>query len=154
FLYPESAVVNVALVGAGTIGAFHAQTLAQRLPAARLIGVADAIEATAQRVAASLGCDRATADYRTLLADPDVDAVVIATPPAIHGEVMEAAARAGKAVFCEKPITETLEQADRALAAVREAGVPLQIGFQRRFDAGFARAHALATSGALGRPLL
>jgi myo-inositol 2-dehydrogenase/D-chiro-inositol 1-dehydrogenase len=147
-------LVNVALVGAGTIGAFHAQTLAQRLPAARLVGVADAIEATAQRVAASLGCDRATADYRTLLADPDVDAVVIATPPATHGALMEAAALAGKAIFCEKPSTETLEQADRALAAVREAAVPLQIGFQRRFDAGFARAYALATSGALGRPLL
>jgi myo-inositol 2-dehydrogenase/D-chiro-inositol 1-dehydrogenase len=147
-------VVNVALVGAGTIGSFHALTLAQRLPAARLVGVADAIEATAQRVAASVGCDRVTSHYPTLLADPDVDAVVIATPPATHGEVMEAAAQAGKAIFCEKPITETLEQADRALAAVRGADVPLQIGFQRRFDAGFARAHALASSGTLGRPLL
>jgi myo-inositol 2-dehydrogenase / D-chiro-inositol 1-dehydrogenase len=147
-------VLNVALVGAGSIGAFHAQTLAQRLPDARLVGVADAVEATAVRVAAAVGCERATGDYAELLADPSVDAVVIATPPAYHGEIVEAAAAAGKAVFCEKPITETLAQADSALAAVQAAGVPLQIGFQRRFDVGFARAHELVASGALGRPQL
>ena len=147
-------MLNVALVGAGFMGAFHAQTLAQRLPDALLVGVADAVGSTAQRVANAVGCERATSDYRELLADPAVDAVVIATPAAYHGAVVEAAAGAGKAIFCEKPITETLAQADAALAAVQAAGVPLQIGFQRRFDAGFARAHELVVSGALGRPQL
>jgi myo-inositol 2-dehydrogenase / D-chiro-inositol 1-dehydrogenase len=143
-------VLNVALVGAGHIGGFHARTLARGLPGARLVGIADPAPGRAQAAATEVGGGRATTDYRELLADAGVDAVVIAAPAAYHAEIIEAAARAGKAVFCEKPIADTLAAADRALDAVRSAGVLLQIGFQRRFDAGFRRAHELAASGALG----
>jgi myo-inositol 2-dehydrogenase/D-chiro-inositol 1-dehydrogenase len=143
-------VLNVALVGVGFMGSFHAQTLARRLPGAHLAGIADPIPGKAQAAADALGCARATTDYHELLADPGIHAVVVATPATDHAIVIEAAARAGKAIFCEKPITDTLEAADRAIATVQSTGVLLQIGFQRRFDGGFVRAHDLAASGALG----
>ncbi len=148
---PPVVNVNVALIGAGLIGSFHAETLARRVPGARLAGIADVARDRAMAAAAAAGCDRWTTDYHELLDDPGVDAVVIATPPAYHGDAIEAAATAGKAVFCEKPIADTLEQADGAIDAAKAAGVILQVGFQRRFDAGFRRAHDLAASGKLGR---
>lgn len=142
--------VNVGVVGAGAMGAHHAETLARRVPGARLAGVADPLPGLAQRVAASLGCDRWTTDLHALLAEPELHAVVIATPTRFHAEAIAAAAQAGKAIFCEKPLANDLAEADRALAAVRAAGVLFQVGFQRRFDRGYRAAHDLARSGALG----
>jgi myo-inositol 2-dehydrogenase / D-chiro-inositol 1-dehydrogenase len=77
--------------------------------------------------------------------------VVIATPSRRHAEVVVAAAQAGKAVFCEKPIAHTLDDADRMIHAARAAGVPFQIGFQRRFDRAYRRAHDVVAAGELGR---
>jgi myo-inositol 2-dehydrogenase/D-chiro-inositol 1-dehydrogenase len=92
-----------------------------------------------------------TADYRRLLDDPAIEAVVIAAPSNLHARLISEAAEAGKQIFCEKPIAVSLAEADAALAAVRQAGVRLQIGFQRRFDPAFERAHAAIQSGELGR---
>ncbi len=144
--------VTVAVIGAGRIGAYHAETLAGRLPGVRLQAVADPNEEAARRLLARLDREdvRYVRDYQELLTDPDLEAVVVATPGPTHPEVIIAAAEAGKHVFCEKPLAYTLEEADRALAAVARAGVLLQIGFQRRFDAGFQRARALVAEGALG----
>lgn len=142
--------LRVALVGTGVMGAYHAVSLAQRLPGVRLAGIADVDGALAERVAASVGCGRWTTDAQTLLADPEVDAVVIATPGRFHATNIAEAAQAGKAIFCEKPLAYELDDADRALAAVAKAGVRLQIGFQRRFDRSFVEAHALAADGSLG----
>ena len=142
--------VNVALIGAGLIGAFHAESLARRIPGARLAAVADALPGRAEAVARQLGCPRWATDYRSLLADSELEAVVVATTAQAHVDAIVAAAGAGKAVFCEKPIAHTLQEADRAITACRAAGVPLQIGFQRRFDAAYRAAHHLASSGALG----
>lgn len=75
---------------------------------------------------------------------------MIATPARFHAEAIVAAAQARKAIFCEKPIAHTLADADRAIQAAHEAGVPLQIGFQRRFDRAFLSAHERVASGALG----
>jgi myo-inositol 2-dehydrogenase / D-chiro-inositol 1-dehydrogenase len=80
--------------------------------------------------------------------------VVIATPARTHAGLAAAAARAGKAVYCEKPMALTLADADRAIAAARQAGVPLQVGFNRRYDAGFSAAHDKITAGAIGAPHL
>lgn len=79
--------------------------------------------------------------------------MVIATPARTHADLVEAAARAGKAVCCEKPMATTLADADRAIAAA-EAGVPLQVGFNRRYDAGFRAAHEKVATGAIGTPQL
>jgi myo-inositol 2-dehydrogenase / D-chiro-inositol 1-dehydrogenase len=146
------APVNVALVGAGLMGSFHAEALARRIPGARLAAIVDANAEGARRLASSLGLD----DLRVepvpdgVLADPRIQAVAIATPARFHADLIAQAADAGKPVFCEKPLAHTLDEADRAIAAVERAGTFLQIGFQRRFDRGYRRAHDLARSGALG----
>lgn len=131
------------------MGAYHAETAAQRIPGAYLVGVGDPAPGLAEQVAAPLG-SRGTMDVASLLHDPAVQGVIIAAPARFHSQLIQAAARAGKAVFCEKPITDTLEEADHAIAATRQAGVPLQIGFQRRFDPGYREARRLVDAGALG----
>jgi myo-inositol 2-dehydrogenase/D-chiro-inositol 1-dehydrogenase len=146
--------VAVGLIGGGRMGSFHAETLARRLPGARLAAIADPAPGAAQRLAGPLGCSRALTDPSQLLADPGVDAVVIATPARTHAGLVEAAARAGKAVYCEKPMALTLADADRAIDAAHEAGVPLQVGFNRRFDPGFRAAHDRIAAGAIGTPQL
>jgi myo-inositol 2-dehydrogenase / D-chiro-inositol 1-dehydrogenase len=146
--------VAVGLIGAGWIGAFHGETLARRLPGARLVGVADPAPGAAERLAGSLGAPKATTDPAELLADPAVEAVLIAAPARFHADLVEAAAGAGKAVFCEKPMALTVADADRAIAAAQAAGMPLQVGFNRRFDTGFRAAHDLVAAGRLGTPQL
>ena len=90
-------------------------------------------------------------DHRRLLEDKAVDAVLIAAPSNTHAALIQEAAAAGKQIFCEKPIAITLAEADAAVAAVTRAGVRLQIGFQRRFDPAYERAHAAIRAGELGR---
>jgi myo-inositol 2-dehydrogenase/D-chiro-inositol 1-dehydrogenase len=145
--------LNVALVGAGLMGSFHAETLAHRLPGARLAVVADADEAKARTLLDHLGLDetRYERDAQSAIDDPAVQAVVIATPARFHADLIVASARAGKPVFTEKPLTHTLDEADRAIQAISEAGTTLQVGFQRRFDRGFARARAAVDDGTIGR---
>jgi myo-inositol 2-dehydrogenase/D-chiro-inositol 1-dehydrogenase len=149
-----AAPVGVGLVGAGWIGAFHGETLARRVHGARLVAVADPAPGAADKLASSLGAPLATKDPAELLADPAVQAVVIAAPARFHADLVEAAAGAGKAVFCVKRMAQTLADADRAVAAARSAGVPLQVGFNRRFDRGFRAAHDLVAAGGLGTPQL
>jgi myo-inositol 2-dehydrogenase/D-chiro-inositol 1-dehydrogenase len=144
----------VGLIGAGAIGAFHGETLARRVPGARLATIADPAPGAADRLAGSLGAPQATTDAAELLADAAVQAVVIAAPARFHADLVVAAAGAGKAVFCEKPMALTLEDADRAIAAAHAAGVALQVGFNRRFDPSFRAAHDLVAAGRLGIPQL
>jgi myo-inositol 2-dehydrogenase / D-chiro-inositol 1-dehydrogenase len=146
--------VRVALIGSGRMGSFHGQTLARRIPGARLVAVADPAPDAAEQLAAALGADRASTDPAEVLADPAVDAVVIAAPARFHADLVVAAAGAGKAVFCEKPMALTLADADRAIAATRTAGVVLQVGFNRRFAPDWAAARALLEDGRLGTPRL
>jgi myo-inositol 2-dehydrogenase / D-chiro-inositol 1-dehydrogenase len=138
------------LIGTGWIGRFHAETLAHRLPGTSLVAVADPnIEA-----ARSLNAPRAYADPYELIADPDVEAVAISSPAATHTDLVVAAAQAGKHVFCEKPMALTLDDADRAIAAAADAGVALQVGFNRRFAADFAAMHDSIAAGSIGTPQL
>ena len=148
-----AATLNLALIGAGLIGSFHAETLARRLPDVRLAIIADPVEAAARRLLDSLRLEdtRYEPDVHQALADPSIDAVVITSPGASHPELIAAAARASKPTFCEKPLGHDLQAADLALAEVARAGTLLQLGFQRRFDAGYQRAQALAADGSLGR---
>jgi myo-inositol 2-dehydrogenase/D-chiro-inositol 1-dehydrogenase len=146
-----SGEVSVALIGAGRIGRHHAHALATRVPGARLYAIADASAEAARAAATEHGVERWTTDHEALVADSAVQAIVIAAPTPTHVPLIVAAASAGKDVFCEKPIALDLPSTDRALAAVREAGVRLQVGFQRRFDSGYRKAKELIDSGALGR---
>jgi myo-inositol 2-dehydrogenase/D-chiro-inositol 1-dehydrogenase len=153
----ESAVsappVRVGVIGVGRIGSMHAELLARRVPGATVACVFDAREESAREVAEELGVP-ATADVDEVLAAPDVDAVAICTSTDTHAELVVAAARAGKAIFCEKPVSLDLAEVDRALAAVRDAAVPFQIGFNRRFDPGHRAVHRAVADGSVGAPHL
>lgn len=146
--------VRLGLIGSGWIGAFHAESIARRIPDTELVAVADPVPGAADRVAAPLGVARVYLDAADLLADPTVEGVVISSPAFTHADLVVAAAEAGKAVFVEKPMALTLEDADRAIAAASSAGVPLQVGFNRRFSADFAAAHRLVRGGRVGTPQL
>ena len=132
------------------MGSFHAATIARRLPGVRLAAVADPTPGAAERLVSDLGSGRATTDPADVLADPDVDGVVIASPALTHTDLVVAAAAAGKAVFCEKPMATDLGGANRAVAAARKAGVVLQVGFNRRFAPDFRAAQAAVADGWIG----
>src|SRR3954468_10435851 len=134
------------------MGAYHGATLAQRLPGARLAAVADPAPGAAEKLATALGAGSAYTDPGQALADPAVEAVVIAAPARFHADLIVAAAQAGKGVFCEKPASLSLSDMDRALAAGRDTGVVLQVGFSRRFAADWAAARRLLDDGVLGLP--
>jgi myo-inositol 2-dehydrogenase / D-chiro-inositol 1-dehydrogenase len=140
--------LSFGLVGAGWIGSFHAETLVSRLPGVRLAAVADPDPSAAAR----LNAPKTFADPLEMIADRDVDAVAISSPAATHAELVVAAARAGKHVFCEKPMALTLEDADRAIDAASSAGVALQVGFNRRFADDFAAMHDKIADGVIGTP--
>jgi myo-inositol 2-dehydrogenase/D-chiro-inositol 1-dehydrogenase len=146
-------LVNVGLIGSGWMGAFHAESLARRVPGARLAAVADPAPGAAAKLTEALG-GTAYLDAAELLADPKVAAVVISSPASTHTDLVIAAADAGKAVFCEKPMALTIADADRAIEAARVAGVPLQVGFNRRFASDFRAAHEAISSGRIGEPQL
>jgi myo-inositol 2-dehydrogenase/D-chiro-inositol 1-dehydrogenase len=145
--------LNIGIIGAGRIGKVHAETIAFRLPEAVPAAITDIDFAAAQAVAARCGipCVKRNED---ILADPKIDAVLICSSTDTHAGLVVAAARAGKHIFCEKPIDHTLEKIDRALEAVEKAGVKLQIGFNRRFDANFERVRKAVVSGEIGKPHL
>jgi myo-inositol 2-dehydrogenase/D-chiro-inositol 1-dehydrogenase len=143
--------VRVALIGAGRIGQRHAATLASAIPRADLAVIADVHGPSAEALAGRVRCESWTADPATVLADPSIDAIVIASSTDSHAPLIVGAAEAGKQIFCEKPIALDLEATDRALDAVDRASVRLQMGFQRRFDKAYATAKALIDEGALGR---
>ena len=145
--------VRFALVGAGRIGTHHATALARHVPDAELVVVADPFGEAAQRLAGPLGAE-STTDIDAALADERVEAVAITSSSTVHAELVQRAAAAGKAVWCEKPMAMTLAEADAAIAACEQAGVPLQVGFNRRFSADFAAAHEVVASGGIGTPQL
>ena len=139
--------MRIGLIGTGRIGAFHAVTLAG-LPAVTGIVVHDADERSGRSVADQVGAEYA-GDLDGLLG-AGLDGVVIAAPTAAHAELILAAGRAGLATFCEKPVAGTLAETDAVLAALDGSTVPLHIGFQRRFDAGYQAVREAIADGRLG----
>jgi predicted dehydrogenase len=134
------------------MGRRHAENLAGRVDDAQLIAVTDANIPTREGVARKLST-ASSASVEALLGIAEVRAVVIASPKRFHEEHAVAAAKAGKDVFLEKPVATSLAGADRVIAAARDAGVRLQVGFQRRYDPAYAAARKLVHGGELGRPL-
>ncbi len=144
--------INVAIIGARRIGLVHAENLAFRIPAANPLSIADIDENAARNVARRCRIPKAVRDYHDLLSDPAIHAVIICSSTDTHANIICEAAAAGKHIFCEKPIDHSLAKIDRALAAVDQAGVKLQIGFNRRFDPNFARVHRAISQGEIGEP--
>jgi myo-inositol 2-dehydrogenase/D-chiro-inositol 1-dehydrogenase len=145
--------VRIGVIGVGRIGSMHADLLARRVPGAAVASVFDAYAESANAVGAGLGVPVA-GSVEEILGSPDVDAVAICTSTDTHADLIVEAARAGKAIFCEKPVSLDLETVDRALRAVEDAGVPFQIGFNRRFDPGHASVREAVAAGDVGDPHL
>ncbi|MDZ4767387.1 MAG: inositol 2-dehydrogenase [Chloroflexota bacterium] len=145
-------MIGVAIIGAGRIGKIHAENCAFRISHTRVTAIADVNLPAAQDTAERLNIRTVTPDYHEIVGRRDVDAVVICSATDTHTDAIIAAARAGKHIFCEKPIDTQLARIDEALEAVRAAGVKLQIGFNRRFDANFERVHRAIASGEIGQP--
>lgn len=152
---PEDNVrqLGVGVVGVGMLGRRHAANIARLIPEARLAAVADVRPEAAKIVAQEYGASRWFTSAEDLAADPDVDALVIASIDSAHIDGILAAAANRKPVFCEKPITTTLGDADRALAAVAQAGISLQIGFMRRYDPAYVAAKREIEAGTVGTPV-
>ncbi len=145
-------MIHVGVIGAGRIGKIHAENLANRISGSVVAAIANPSLQAAQELAARLQVPKATSDYREILKDHEIDAVAICSPTALHVQHIIEAARAGKHVFCEKPIAYDLDQIDQVLAEVEQAKVKLQIGFNRRFDANFKHVHDLVMAGKIGTP--
>lgn len=143
-------MIGVGLIGAGHFGAVHARAIAA-VDGVRLVSVCR--EDSAAAFAARYG-GRACQDWRAVLADPQVDAVVIATPHHLHAEIAIAAARAGKHILLEKPMAPTVAECDAINAAVASAGVTLLIGHVMHFALPCLKAREILASGDLGRPVL
>lgn len=141
--------VRIGQAGLGRIGRFHADSLAWRIPGAELVRVVDADASLAERTAHRLGTTWSSA-YEDLLTDGGIDAVVIATPTPLHADMLEAAAAAGKHIFCEKPLSLDQGRTNEAVAAARRAGVKLQVGFHRRFDPDFRFVKERIDDGSVG----
>ena len=141
-------MVNFALFGAGRIGRMHAENLAQRSDA-KLVYVVDTKPEAARALAEPLGARQAAAEEA--FSDPQVDAVLIASSTGSHADLSVAAARAGKAIFCEKPVDLTLPKVDLCIKEVRKARVPMFVGFNRRFDPSFRDLKKRLDAGAIGK---
>ncbi|SEN49145.1 myo-inositol 2-dehydrogenase [Pseudorhodobacter antarcticus] len=139
--------VRFGVLGAGRIGQVHARAIAS-VPGAVLVAIADPVQAAAQAVRDAYGCDIRTID--AIAGSDDIDAVVICTPTDTHADLIEQLARAGKAIFCEKPVDLSLARVRACLTTVEETGARLMVGFQRRFDPDFQALRAAIDAGRIG----
>ncbi len=146
--------LGVGVLGVGEMGKRHAENLRRLVPEARLAAVADAFPERARQVANELEIDNSYGSLEAMLERKEVDAVLIATPDKFHAHAITIAARAGKDIFCEKPLAITLADAEAALAAVAKAGVRLQVGFMRRYDPAYASAKSRIETGEIGEPVI
>lgn len=146
----NSPVIRFGVVGAGRIGKIHAENLALRIPGAQVVAIADPAFDQAQATAEKLQIARVYCDCQAIMQDADIDAVAICSSTDTHAQLIIEAAKYGKHIFCEKPIAYDLAKIDAALNAVEQAGVTLQIGFNRRFDPNFRNVRQRVIDGDIG----
>ena len=146
--------VNIAVIGTGRIGSVHTRDLVRSIHEANVVAICDIRLEVAQAVADELGIERVVKDYHELLADKNIEAVLIATNTDTHAFIVKDAANAGKQIFCEKPLALDLASSDEVLDTIEKTKVKLQIGFNRRFDRSFRRVREVVTSGDIGHPCI
>ena len=142
--------LKVGIIGAGRIGQVHAKSITYHIPQAEIIAISDIYVEGAKKLAEELGIPNYYQDYHEILNNPEIDAVLVCSSTDTHADITVEAAKAGKHIFCEKPVDLTVDKIKAVIAAVEEAGVKLQIGFNRRYDHNFAYIKQLANEGKLG----
>lgn len=142
--------IKVCLIGCGRAGMIHAGNYAGNVRGAELIAFCDPFRDNLDAALKEIDVPYTYTDYKEALKNPEIDAVIVVTPTQFHHEVVIAAAKAGKHVFCEKPMASNAQECDEMIEACRAAGVKLQLGFMRRFDKSFRRGKELIDSGAIG----
>ena len=151
----NNAPLRVGIAGLGRLGKRHAEQLARHTPGARLVAACSPVAEELDWARETLGVPRLYADYAELLADPEIDAVVLVTPTTLHADQTSAALRAGKHVFVEKPLSLDVATCEAVEAVARDYPDQVaMVGFVRRFDPSYARAKAAIDAGQLGRPFL
>lgn len=148
------APLNVAVIGFGRMGKIYARTIAEGVGDARLHAIVDPAERARMEAAETFGSPHVLEDPEKAWTLSELEAVIIATPTSTHNALVASAAREGKAIFCEKPLALTRDDTSEVLSVVREAGVPLQIGFMRRFDPAYQRVSRSIESGRIGEPIV
>jgi len=142
--------LRIGVIGAGRIGKLHANNLASRVPNAELAAISDVYEPAAKELAEKLGVPAYYNDYHKILEDPTIDAVFICSSTDTHSPISMEAAKAGKHIFCEKPIDHDIDKIRPVLEEVKKAGVRYQVGFNRRFDRNFKHVHDVVQAGGIG----
>lgn len=146
--------IRIAVIGVGRIGLTHAESLARRVPGARLVAVTTSQPERAARARQRCGDVAVYPTLDDLVAAQDLDAVVVASSTSAHADNVARCAGAGWHIFCEKPLALTLDDCDSAIAAAETAGVKLMMGHVRQFDAGHVEAKRLIEAGAIGKPIV
>jgi myo-inositol 2-dehydrogenase / D-chiro-inositol 1-dehydrogenase len=140
-------MLRIGVLGCGRIGQVHARSL-MRLDGVKLVAVADAFASSAEALAAKTGAE--VRDTAAILASADIDAVILCTPTDTHYDLIHAAARAGKAIFCEKPVDMSADRIRDCIKVVEDHNVPFLTAFNRRFDPNFANVQARIQAGEIG----
>ena len=146
--------LGIGVIGLGRLGGAYARYFTGRVVGATLVAVSDVNEAAAESLAAELGVSKRYGRYQDLISDEEVEGVVIVSPTSTHKEIVFEAAKHGKAIFCEKPLSISLEEAHAMRHTVEQAGVFFQMGFMRRFDKGYVGAKRKIDEGVIGTPVV
>ncbi len=144
-------MINIGIIGAGRIGRLHAENM-QHIPNVKIKGISDVMIAQMEDWAKEKNISIVTDNYEDLLRDPEIHAIFVCSPTTTHAEIIKKAAAAGKHIFCEKPVSFSVEETVEVINEVEKAGVKFQVGFNRRFDPNFKRLHDLVQQGQIGTP--
>ncbi|SFC91368.1 inositol 2-dehydrogenase [Clostridium uliginosum] len=145
-------MINVGVIGAGRIGRIHSKSIQGSIEGVQIKTVADVFKDSAKKASEEYNIPNYTDDYKEILNDPEIDAVIICSSTDTHSQISIEAAEKGKHIFCEKPIDYDVEKIKKTLSAVKKAGVKYQVGFNRRFDHNFNKLRELIQDGQIGDP--
>ncbi|MFE5430559.1 inositol 2-dehydrogenase [Peribacillus simplex] len=143
--------ITIGIIGAGRIGRLHAENIIH-IPQVKIKTISDIFAANVREWAQQIGIENVVEDYKEILNDPEIDAIFVCSPTTTHVPIIQKAAEHGKHIFCEKPISFSIEETEKALEAVKKAGVKFQVGFNRRFDTQFSKVKETVQNGVIGTP--
>lgn len=149
-----NAKINIGIVGLGRLGGLYVEYLSYQIPKANVVALVDADERKATEMVDDFGIKHHFSDYREMLEVEDLDAVVITSPTSTHRDIVVDAAEKGLMIFCEKPLSISLDEAIEMKEAVEKNGVFFHMGFMRRFDSGYAAAKQRIIDGEIGDPIV